>query len=653
MKREYILNPENTLAILIGIDNYEDFARVDPAPSNVNELANILADEQVFGLPRSRIKMIIGGRSAEIKESLFDIFEKLHGQELETLILYFVGHGYRRPNGDYYLAAEDSKKRLLRLDGSTGIAYNTIKQIIQQSGIPQKLVFLDSCYSGSTTLGEKGMIEELRLKGTYTIASSDSREVSYFDPEHNHTLFTGELVRILRNGLAGGGERIRLDELYGALKLSVRKRNPKMSPQQLGSQEITGGNYLLCKNLQYNAQAEQRNEIAAAIDLGNTHLRARAFQKAEHQYFKARHLAEKYGLLPDFVKEIQSKIEKLRYAEELHGDWKTEQDDSGDKPQPGPENRVQAESESQANWLAYFKQHKAMSMLGLLLVAGMLAFLVYSVAGGGEGDQVNSEGINNSSGNVESTQETIGDRDPKRELTGPEIIDRIGKNMLTIRGGTFTRGCTFEQADDCDESEKPIAQVAVQDFQLNRFEVTQEEWRAVMGIDPPELTFKGCDRCPVEKVSWAEVKEFIHRLNDKTGKQYRFPSESEWEFAARGGLDSKEFKYAGSGELKSIAWYMENSEGKTHPVGQLNPNELGLYDMSGNVYEWVQDHFHETYQGAPANGEAWENPDGFKRVLRGGSWDHPAQRCRVCSRSSWSPVKRYKDVGIRLAHGIE
>lgn len=639
MKRKYILNPENTLAILIGIDNYEDFARVDPAPSNVNELANILADDQIFGLPRTRIKVIIGGRSAEIKESLFDIFEKLHEQDLETLIFYFVGHGYRRPNGEYYLAAEDSKKRLLRLDGSTGIAYDTIKQIIEQSRIPQRLIFLDSCYSGSTTLSDQSVIEDMSLKGTYTIASSDCREVSYFDPEHNHTLFTGELIRILRSGLTGVGERIRLDELYGAIKVSVRNRNPKMSPQQLGSQEITGGNYLFCKNLQYNAQAEQKAEITTAIDSGDAHLKAKAFELAEHQYFKAKHLAEEHGLLPEFEKEIQSRMEKLRYAEELHGDWKSKQIDV---PEEVPQ-------------LNFFIRNKALSIFGILLLVGILGAVIFTAVGGWQNNQglntlADAEG-SNPSGIAGSSNGIVENRDPDRVLTGPEIIERIEKNMVTITGGTFTRGCTFEQADDCDDNEKPNAEVNIQTFQLNRYEVTQEDWRAVMGIDPPELTFKDCDRCPVEKVSWAEVKEFIDRLNDKTGKQYRFPSESEWEYAARGGQDSKEFKYAGSRELKDIAWNMDNSEGKTHPVGQLYPNELGLYDMSGNVYEWCQDHWHENYQGAPIDGKAWEAPDLVKRVLRGGSWDHPALRSRVCSRSFWSPIKRYKDVGIRLAHG--
>jgi|GEM_PF-2047829 len=634
-QRKYSLNPDKTLAILVGIDQYEDFAQVDPAPSNVNELANILADEEIFGIPRSRIKMMIGGRSAEIKEGLFDIFEKMHGQDLETLIFYFVGHGYRRPNGDYYLAAEDSKKRLLRLDGSTGIAFDTVKQIIEQSRIPQKLVFLDSCYSGSTTLGEEETAGHLSLKGTYTISSSDSREVSYFDPEHSHTLFTGELIKILRTGLDGVGERIRLDELYGALKHAVRKRNPKMSPQQLGSQEITGGNYLFCKNLQFNAQAAQRKVIEKALAAGDANLKEKALHKAEHQYLKAKHLAEEHALLPDFGQAIQARMEKLRYAEELHGDWKSGQEE--------------AVGETVA--ASWFQKNKVLSFIGAGLVVGLIGLVIF-FAGNSGGDDASGGKQGEDLSQGETSNALLPPQDPERPLTGPEMIQRIERNMVTVRGGSYTRGCTFEQADECEDNEKPIAKVTIDNFQLNRYEVTQEEWRAVMGADPAELMFPDCDRCPVEKVSWTETQEFIHRLNEKTGRAYRMPTEAEWEYAARGGQDSKEFRYAGGGKLEKVAWYVENSDEKTHPVGQLKPNELGIYDMSGNVYEWCQDHFHDSYEGSPVHGEAWEDPDGFKRSLRGGSWDHPAKRARVCSRSSWSPVKRYKDVGIRLAHGF-
>ncbi len=225
--------------------------------------------------------------------------------------------------------------------------------------------------------------------------------------------------------------------------------------------------------------------------------------------------------------------------------------------------------------------------------------------------------------------------------------------MIFVPGGTFKMG-----SDDYD-SEKPIHDVTVQDFYIGKYPVTQAEWRAVMGSDPPELKFKGCDQCPVERVSWNEVQNFIKTLNQKTGKNYRLPSEAEWEYAARGGAKSLPlgegkggagYKYAGSDNLDEVGWYGENSDGKTHPVGEKKPNELSIYDMSGNVWEWCEDVWHDNYKGAPQDGSAWlSGGDQARRVVRGGSWLDYVDGCRVSYRSYYVADIRYYDLGFRLA----
>lgn len=220
-------------------------------------------------------------------------------------------------------------------------------------------------------------------------------------------------------------------------------------------------------------------------------------------------------------------------------------------------------------------------------------------------------------------------------------------HMVEVAGGTFTMGCTTEQGGECYDGEKPSHQVILSPFSISKYEVTQAQWRKVMGSDPPNLNFKGCDECPVERVNWEEVQEFLRKLNTQTGKNYRLPTEAEWEYAARGGNLSRSYKYAGSNSLDEVAWYDANSGSKTHPVGQKNPNELGLYDMSGNVYEWCQDwkgDYSSSTQMNPTGAGS-----GSRRVFRGGGWEDGARGCRVSDRDSYSPTLRYAGLGFRLA----
>ncbi len=235
--------------------------------------------------------------------------------------------------------------------------------------------------------------------------------------------------------------------------------------------------------------------------------------------------------------------------------------------------------------------------------------------------------------------------------------DQLGR-MVSVKGGTFTMGWITERDGEGFDNEKPAHEVTVKDFYIGKYPVTQAQWRAVMGSDPPELHNKGCDNCPVERVSWNDIKEFLTKLNILTGKRYRLPTEAEWEYAARGGNQSQGFLYSGSSTIDEVAWYSGNykngntygSKKTTRPVGTKNPNELGLYDMSGNVWEWCEDDWHSNYNGAPKDGSAWvDSPRGGPRVLRGGSWYLNARYCRVAYRFSFYPTGRSDSGGFRLA----
>ena len=231
------------------------------------------------------------------------------------------------------------------------------------------------------------------------------------------------------------------------------------------------------------------------------------------------------------------------------------------------------------------------------------------------------------------------------------VIAQLNAQMVHVPGGSFTMGCQegFFSNNDCEADEQPAHQVQVSSFELSKYEVTQELWAAVMGANPSH--FSDCTRCPVEQVSWADIQGFLRELNAGGGR-YRLPSEAEWEYAAWGGVQSRGYQYAGSDSPRAVAWYYENSGRKPHPVGQKQANELGLYDMSGNVREWVQDCWNDSYAGAPSNGQAWERGDCGRRVLRGGSWGGGSWYLRPALRFRLTAVTRDDDLGLRLARSL-
>ena len=221
-------------------------------------------------------------------------------------------------------------------------------------------------------------------------------------------------------------------------------------------------------------------------------------------------------------------------------------------------------------------------------------------------------------------------------------IERLAGKMINVPAGSFQMGGSRDY-------EKPIHRVDIKAFKLGQYEVTQKQWQAVMGNNPSR--FKGCDDCPVEKVSWKDVQGFIKQLNQKTGQRFRLPSEAEWEYACRSG--GKDEKYCGGNNASTLAWYDQNSNVQTHPVGQKQANGLGLYDMSGNVWEWTQDCANASYNGAPTNGEPWLSGDCTQRIVRGGFWANTSKYTRSTQRYERLTYDRHSDFGFRLAQDVQ
>lgn len=224
-----------------------------------------------------------------------------------------------------------------------------------------------------------------------------------------------------------------------------------------------------------------------------------------------------------------------------------------------------------------------------------------------------------------------------------KIITELLAQMIYVEGGTFQLGCLEPIDSLCTEYEKPVQKIKLSSYYIAQHEVTQLLWLELMGYNPNP--FKN-NKFPVANVSWNETQEFIKKLNHLTNLKFALPTEAQWEYAAKGGSKSKNTVFAGHKDVKKVAWYKENANGMYHVVGTLHPNELNLFDMNGNVWEWCSDYY------SPYTPENKENPtgpsSGNTRVYRGGSWLDNLNYTRITSRNSGNPNQKMNCLGFRL-----
>lgn len=298
-------------------------------------------------------------------------------------------------------------------------------------------------------------------------------------------------------------------------------------------------------------------------------------------------------------------------------------------PQPRPEPLVEPEPVK--------KNHKLWWGIGAGIVAAIVAAVVVSfllLRGPAKPIPV-----------MDDAEQEVASLDTSPRADEVITVNGVSFKMIGVEGGTFTMGATSEQGSDANDLEKPAHQVTLSTFSIGETEVTLELWQAVMGSNPSEI--KG-SKHPVENVSWEDCQSFIRKLNSLTGRNFRLPTEAEWEYAARGGNKSKGYKYAGGSSLDDVAWYYDNSGDRTHDVATKRANELELYDMSGNVSEWCQDWYGDYSSGSKTNPKGPSS--GSYRVSRGGSLLDSAGGCRVSCRCYDTPSGLLSNLGLRLAY---
>jgi len=239
---------------------------------------------------------------------------------------------------------------------------------------------------------------------------------------------------------------------------------------------------------------------------------------------------------------------------------------------------------------------------------------------------------------LEEREQLVGDKMKFKVIAN--VKNSFEPEMVFVKGGTFQMGSNFG-----DTEEGPVHNVTLKSYYIGKYEISQGQWRTIMGNNPS--CFGGCDNCPVDSVSWNEVQDFIKKLNNQTGENYRLPSEAEWEYAARGGKKSMSYVYSGSNDVNAVAWFEDNSGNKTHEVGLKQPNTIGIHDMSGNLWEWCFDWF-ENYKDFNESNPTGPST-GQYRVFRGGGFDDSKFGCRTTPRIGGLPDRRQKYIGFRLA----
>ncbi len=691
------LDVKKTKALLVGVSDYKSLDPIIPALGNIEDLIELLTDAQLLGLPRENITRILNKTNDEIEDKILEFLDNEDNANFETLLFYYVGHGIRESavNKELYLTGINSKKKTLKI---SAIAYNSIKTHIENSNWQQRIVILDACHSGLAAMGEeeKHFTEaEMDIQGTYVLTSAGD-EKSFFDSHERHTFFSGELIKLLRNGLPKHQPCLSLDDIFLHLEKSLKQSTPKKK-SNLNARE-----FFFFRNLQYDKAAMLTREATQLFEAGQYDEAIAYYEKALVELIRQKnHDIER-------IDKIKSEIETA----ELHQEVKSKLRLSIEKEFAAKTSALQERIEQleAAKSQLDFKLKNTVPAASYEALKTQKAEIEKALAGKMSDLQERIRQLEALSSQLEAKLKTTvpaadyealknqkteiekalakEKKDLQKALTRIAELEQELKEILSpprpaeLKDLIFIKGGLFQMGSSENDAEKPIHQVTLTDFYMGKYPVTVEafeqfikatnyqtdadkdggsyiwdgkEWKKKSGVNW-KCEVDGSPRPrndynhPVIHVSWNDAVAYCAWLSEQTGKNYRLPSEAQWEYAAGGGSNNRT-KWAGTNsesELEKYAWFNKNSKNKTHPVGELAPNQLGLYDMSGNVWEWCQDEWHSNYEGAPDDGSAWETVSGSGRVGRGGSWYSNARSCRVAYRRSGTPGYRGDFLGFRV-----
>ena len=642
-------------AICVGINQYDNLPPLNYAVRDAEAMRDYFTEvgfDRVYLFTDNSSAITDAGKPFNSQPSFGSLrrflrvrFDKAFLSSGDNFWFFFSGHGMRHGEKDYLLPCDgDPHPEGIE---ETAIPLSYVSERLRRCGADNVVLLLDACRNEG---GSKGIgLGEEEQQGVITLASCSPSERSYEIEALKQGSFTYALLEALR--IQGAGNCATVERLEQRLRYRIPEINqlyqkPKQNPYAvvepafkyhliLLQNQATVKDVDTLKMRAYEAQNERNLVLAEQL-----WTRILAVSPADPQALKA--LQQIWTLAPP-VQPVQPFF-KSRGDKSAKSSPSPSRPKSPISPVPHSPNRPQVSPSSLSENKVFVNRRKILSLggQGILLIAGIAAIIPGIFKWVGEKITVLQKPseivpLFPSTSKLVSYQET---------LAGGIKLD-----MVTLPAGSFMMGSPASDPD-ADSNEKPQHQVKLKSFSIGQYPVTQEQYQAVMVKNPSH--FKNNPKNPVETVSWNDAQEFCKKLSQLTGKKYRLPTEAEWEYACRAGTQTRFYFGDDATKLEDYGWYNGNSSSKTHTVGEKKPNDWGLYDMSGNVWEWCEDPYHDSYADKPENiknngNTAWPSSDISLRVLRGGSWGSDSWYCRSADRNWYIAVVRFNDIGFRLA----
>jgi formylglycine-generating enzyme required for sulfatase activity len=623
------------LALLIGVSKYG--AGIPALPEcvvDVDAMQRVLVHPEMGGFAAADITVLKNPQRQEMVDAIHQLFSNRKPDDL--LLFYFSGHGMMDED-EYKLHLATSgtyTNQNSRVYAPSAVEAAYIHQRLNYSKSRRLVLILDCCYSGAfakeMTKGDSiiNLDNYLGGKGRAILTSSTASELSLgakVTTEHGNSglsIYTRYLVEGIETGAADldNDGFIGVEELHEYASKRVKEAAPAMNPK-FYQQRDEGGTIFLAKSPKDDSKLKYRKEVEKWVEppLGRISSVARRLLKLKQI---------ELGISPDDAESIEAEVLQP-YTELAHklGEYEKaliEAVESGYPFSPVVEAALKA----------YYEEGLKLKYEHIAEIEQRILKAVKS-----------SLKIQFTSVKIDAKGKIIDRPQGEAEIFIEDLGEGVSLTMVKIPGGEFLMGSPTSE-EGHNNSESPQHLVKVPEFYMGQTLVTQAQWQQIMGNNPSHFTGDG--KLPVEQVSWLDTQEFCQKLFEQTQREYRLPSEAEWEYACRAKTTTP--FYFGETITDKLANY-GRCRSKTTPVGEFSPNAFGLYDLHGNLWEWCQDRWHENYEGAPINGSSWLDlaaAENALRVLRGGSWNDFPRLCRSAARIVNSPDNRISNFGFRV-----